>query len=101
MLKRLGVLALIFSAGAMFPAAAFAQNGYRDGGYYRDGRRGHEYRESRRYEDRGRAWREHERAERYYGRSYYGPAYSYAPNYYYSPRPNYYYAPAPRCPYPY
>ncbi len=99
MFKRLGVLALVLSAGAMFPAAAFAQNGYRDGGYqYRDGRRGHEYREVRRYEDRGRAWREHERAERYYRRGYYTPTYYYAPNHYSTPN---YYAPAPRCPYPY
>ena len=100
MLKRLGVLALILSAGAVLPAAAFAQDGYRGGYYYSaDHRYNSRHREERQRDDHWRnerrehEWRERESRGRYYNRGYY------APNYYYAPAPNYYYSPGANCPY--
>ena len=91
MLKKLGTLALIFSA-ALVPATAFAQNRYRNDNHYysRDHRydgRDRRYEDHWRHERRDHEWREHERAERYYRRGYYAPNY-YAPNHYYSPAPS-------------
>ena len=55
MLKRIGVLAMVLTAGAaVLPVVAKAQDlCYRPGGYY-----------AQTYVYRGREWREHERRER-------------------------------------
>jgi hypothetical protein len=91
MLKRIGFLTLVLSAGMglIQPTAAFAQEYYhRDRDYYaRDYRDGSRWREDRREERRERRWRkhewrEHERAER-----------RYYEHYRYSPYGNGYYAP--------
>jgi hypothetical protein len=95
MLKRVGVLALMLSAGAVFlqPTAAFAEERSHHTAYSsdrRDNSRGfREYREPVRRDREGRAWREHGRIDQRYARSYYAPA------------PTYYYAPAPNCGYRY
>lgn len=82
MLKRVGVLALVLSAGAAFlqPATAFAEDRYRAGGDRHDQTIVHKYREPvhREIRDRVRVVR---RSDQYY----------------YAPAPNYYYAPAPIC----
>src|SRR5207248_4246900 len=99
MLKRVGVLALILSAGAVFlqPTVAFAEDRSHHSAYnwdHRDNSRAaREYREPVRRGDRDRDWRERARVNRGY--------YVVTPNYYYAPAPNYYYAPAPNCGYRY
>jgi hypothetical protein len=91
MLKRVGVLALILSAGSAFlqPAVAFAEDRSHHTAYYGDRRDNshavREYREPVRRYDRDRHWDERVRIERRY----------------YAPAPNYYYAPAPKCGYRY
>lgn len=98
MLKRVGVLALILSAGAVFlqPTVAFAEDRSHRSGYSGDYRNNsrvvREYREPVRRDDRDRDWGERARVNRGY---YVAP-----PSYYYAPAPNYY-APAPNCGYRY
>lgn len=95
MLKRVGVLALILSAGAAFlqPAAAFAEERSHPPAYSVErgynSRSVREYREPVRRDNDDRAWREHGRIEYRNERGYYAPA------------PTYYYAPAPNCGYRY
>jgi hypothetical protein len=100
MLKRVGVLALILSAGAVFlqPTVAFAEDRSHHSAYDVDrrdnSRAAREYREPVRRDDRDRDWGgDRARINRGY---YVAP-----PNYYYAPAPNYYYAPAPNCGYRY
>ena len=92
MLKRVGVLALILSAGAVFlqPTAAFAEEHAAYSGDRRyNSRAVREYREPVRRDNNDRAWRDRGRIDYRYERGYYAPA------------PTYYYAPAPNCGYRY
>ncbi len=86
MLKRIGVLALMLSGGAMFlaPTAALAAE-------HRD--RGNSRVEIRHDADRGR---QEYRDVRRDDHNRWAPA----PRVYYAPAPNYYYVPAPNCTYP-
>jgi hypothetical protein len=95
MLKRVGVLALMLSAGAVFlqPTAAFAEERSQHAAYSGDrrynSREVRAYREPVRRDTDDRGWRERGRIEYRNERGYYAPA------------PTYYYAPAPNCGYRY
>jgi hypothetical protein len=86
MLKRVGILALILSAGAVFlqPTVAFAEDRSHHSAYNGDRRdnshAAREYREPVRRDDRDRDWGERARVNRGY---YVAP-----PSYYYAPAPN-------------
>ena len=99
MLKRVGVLALMLSAGAVFlhPAAAFAEERSHRAAYSEDrrdnSRAARGYREPIRHDSDDRGWR---------GRvdQRYGVGERYEPGYY-AAAPAYRYVPAPNCGYRY
>lgn len=115
MFKKVGILALILSAGMTIlePSTAQAADRHDRDGYHdrrdRDGyhdRRDHRDWDRNRDHDRGwrrHEWREHERWDRRHDRGYLYFNFSPAPRYYYTPAPRYGYQynayPYTSCPY--